>query len=497
MNHKYAGSVWPVRLMKLGLWALRAAYVQIPDASPAVSIDPALSRTPHWLAEGNPYADHPWAGDPEARLPEHVRVVVVGAGFGGACVAYHWSRQGSGPLIVLDKDAPAQGAAGRNAGFLTAAGGSYHGYYIYEPVRAYAASVRPDLSADALDAIALGYADAYLRALDVSVAAIHETIEREGIDCDVVRRGCVILSDADDAARVQKALDVGAFLGWPDWSRLDADEVRELTGIVGDAFGALQGGTSTWHPAKWVWGILRAALKSDHVSLYSGTEVTAVVRDGDRFRVSTTRGTLYADQVVNATEASTAGIFQDFLPNRDADLLRAHKSQAMFAVGGSEQMHPGRAVCLPLAWFHPQDSSMVLGSDNHRVPLSQASWNDPSRFVTLHTASEAVRSWPDARLRIVREWTGTVGQAPDKAPVVGEMAVPGSYMLGGFAGAGSAISFGAGLEVVRRVCGEGTGDTHWPTDLFGIERFADPRRYGERFLHEGSDPQASTRRPVG
>lgn len=482
MNHKFAGQPFPVRFARLGWWAVRAAYGQIPDSSHAVEVDPAVERRPYWLAGGNPLADHPWSADPAAKLPEHASVVVIGAGFGGACVAYHWAREGSGSLVILDKDAPAEGAAGRNAGFLTAAGGSYHGYYIYEPVRAFAASVRPELSEGELDAIALGYADAYLRALDASVAAIHETIHRERIDCELNRRGCVIMSDADDAPRLQKALDVGGQLGWQDWGRVDADEARALTGIDGDDFGALQGGTSTWNPAKWVWGILNASLGGERVRLFSQTEATSVVPDGDGYLVSTSRGSIRADHVVNATEAYTAGLFRRYLPRQDADLLRAHKSQAMFADGGSPRMEPGRAVCLPLAWFHPRPQHLLLGSDNHRVPLSQASWNDPSRFVTLHTAAEAVRSWPDARLRIVREWTGTVGQAPDKAPVVGAMASEGVFMLGGFAGAGSAISFGAGLDVVRRIRGDDMAGSLWPADLFGLGRFEDPSRYGDRFL---------------
>ena len=395
-----------------------------------------------------------------------------------------WALHGKGRLVLLDRAAPAEGAAGRNAGFLTAAGGSYHGYYIYEPVRAYASDARPELSAAQLDDICMGYSDAYLRALTKSLEAIHATIAREGIECELDRRGCVILSDSDDAPRLRKALDVGAAFGWPAWHRVEAPEVEELTGIHGTDFAGFQGGTSTWNPAKWVWGLVRAALANDDVELYSNVEVTRVEPAGDRFLVQTTRGIINAAQVVNATESNTAAVFAPYLPGGNVDLVRAHKSQAMFAEGGSPAMPVGRAVCLPLGWFHPRVHGFAYGTDNHRVPLRQSGWNDPSRFVTMYMSAETISQWPDARFTVLREWTGTVGQAPDKAPIVGVMNRPGIYMLGGFAGAGSAISFGAGLHIARQLMGESTEDSPWPSDLFGLSRFEQPYRYGARFLDQ-------------
>lgn len=484
MNHMFAGQPLPVRFIRLGLWSLKAAYIRVPDAAYGFDVATDVSRTPYWLREGNPFTGYPWSEGYVGGLPGEAEVVVVGAGFGGACVSYHWARMGQGALVLLDKDAPAEGAAGRNAGFLTAAGGSYHGYYIYEPVRAYVKSVRPELSEAALDAIAEGYCDLYMKALERSVDAIHATIARESIDCDLQQNGGFIVSDHEDAERVQRALDLGRRLDWPNWRRVEPVELRELTGVDGRHFAGLQEKTSTWHPAKWVWGLVKAALASGKVFLFTGVEAMSVVRDGDAFLVNTSRGTIRARHVVNATEAYTAGLFRDFLPHQDPDLVRPHKSQAMFADGGAPTMQPARAVCFPLAWCHPRLKDMMLGSDNHRVPLREVSWNDPSRFVTMFTAAEVVRQWPDAQFHLTREWTGTVGQAPDKAPVVGEMSVPGVYMLGGFAGAGSAISYGAAEDLVSRILGLSTDNSMWPCDVFGITRFEDPRSYGQRFINE-------------
>jgi len=54
--------------------------------------------------------------------------------------------------------------------------------------------------------------------------------------------------------------------------------------------------------------------------------------------------------------------------------------------------------------------------------------------------------------------------------------------LGSFAGAGSAISFGAAQHIVRSILNTPSEDDLWPSDVFGIGRFADPAHYGDRFL---------------
>ena len=476
MNLRFAGSPLPMRAAKFARWTADIAIRRVPDSASWFTFG-EVSSTPYWLRDGNPWDGHPWLRG--GTLPSSADVVVVGAGFGGASVAYHWSRQANGRLLLLDRMAPAAGAAGRNAGFLTAAGGSYHGYYVFEPVRAYAASVLPNLGSEALDAIAAGFADAYVRALSASVAAIHETIARERIECDVRRNGNVVLTDEWDAPRLGAALSLGDQLGWEGWQRIDAAEVEHRTGIVQPWFAALQSGTSTWNPARWVWGLLDAALRRGNVELFTRTNVLRVLADGDGYIVVTDRGDIRARHVVNATEANTKAVFGEFLRD-DPDMIRTHKSQAMYASGDPGVMRGG-AITSPLGWFHPRDTGFLFGSDNVRVPIGEALENRPSRFISSFMCAEATRLWPCRPFRVTHEWTGTVGQAPDKFPVIGSLDGANLRMLGGFAGAGSAISFGSGAEIVQQILGESNAQSLWPDDLFGPGRFAKAARYGERF----------------
>ncbi len=112
-----------LRMRKFMKWSLDVMWRQIPDSQPWVELPHAISKTPYWLTAENPIADHPWATDPQASLPERAEVVVVGAGFGGASVAYHWSKHGTAPLVILERDQAASGSAGRNGGIVVMAGG--------------------------------------------------------------------------------------------------------------------------------------------------------------------------------------------------------------------------------------------------------------------------------------------------------------------------------------------------------------------------------------
>lgn len=481
MNHRFAGELLFIRLVKLAVWGIKMCFIEIPNASPWFSFSRTVSRTSYWLKDGNPYENYPWShGD--ITIPSNVEVVVVGAGFGGSCVAYHWSRMGSGKLLLLDQSFPASGAAGRNAGFLTAAGGSYHGYYVYEPVRAYAATIRPELSDEQLDSIASGFSDTYLRALTESVKGIHHTINSNGIECDLKNRGGFIISDKEDASRVQRALDLGVELGWKGWRRIEAEEVEKETGIIGDNFAGFQEGTSTWNPAKWVWGLIEVALQNRDIELFTETKVVSVEPHVSGFIVTTNRGTIFAKKVVNATEANTSEVFGKFLPANDYELIRTHKSQAMLASSVGAEIPNGKAICLPLGWFHGRSDEFLFGSDNHRVPASHANKNDPSRFVSMYMSALTTKTWAPQKFSVTREWTGCVGQAPDKFPVVGALTAPGVFMLGGFAGAGSAISYGAALEIVEQMIGSTRKDSLWNQDLFGINRFLEKHTYGQSFL---------------
>src|SRR4030095_14156314 len=141
-----------------------------------------VSKTPIWLAQGNPLANHPWTRNPQAQLPCKARVVVIGAGFTGASLAYHWAKHDARDLmVVLEMGDPASGASGRNAGEVVM--GRYFAM-VYKSVLSYLPRLRPDLSGQDSAKLARLFASAYCKAAYKNADLIEKTILEEGFECD-------------------------------------------------------------------------------------------------------------------------------------------------------------------------------------------------------------------------------------------------------------------------------------------------------------------------
>ncbi len=469
-----------IQALKFTRWALDLVWLRMPDALRHVTIDKNISKSPYWQTASNPLANHPWADSADAALPTEADTVVIGAGFGGSSVAYHWSKHAEGNLVILDSMDPTSGSAGRNAGHVVMAGGAYHGYYVYRSVLKYLPGVRPELTEDECSEIAAQFADAYVRALHASHELILETIESEGIECDYVRRGQVHIGDEADIADIEAALSLAEQLGHDDYRRLDPQEVERMTGAESRFDGAISAGAGTWHPAKWVWGILQAAIASGKVQLFSRTAARAVERDGDGYLVRTDRGDIRTPNVVNATDSHTQRLFDSWLdiyPHRR--LVWPYRVQGIYAEPAPAAIPTGVGVMTGLGFFSriPKGGT-VFGTDHSPVKPDEAGRIDPSRFVTKFMCAEMSKIWGPIPMRVTHEWTGSVGVAPDWFPVVGPMDDDRLYILSSFCGSGSATSFNAGQHIVFQILGKECEPEYHPPEFFSPMRFTDKRRYG-------------------
>src|SRR5690242_1662828 len=123
---------------------------------------PSIKYAPYWWDAAAPELQ---AATP---LPSRVDVAVVGSGFTGMRAALELARAGRS-VMVLDRDAAGSGAARRNAGYL--------GRVLKHSLA--------DLMQQHGDAKGL----AFYRELGDAFTGVIELIEREKIDCHLVRRG--------------------------------------------------------------------------------------------------------------------------------------------------------------------------------------------------------------------------------------------------------------------------------------------------------------------
>ena len=254
MNVRYARDLPFVRVLRFLASAFNAVWREIPDSQPWVATDERISDTPYWLTAENRLENHPWKTDPSSRLPGSAHTVVVGAGFGGAAVAYHWSKHASEPLIVVERNEAASGSAGRNGGILVMAGGHLHGYYVYEGVFKYLLRHQSQMPDRDRRELAERCADSYVRATHANHEMITETIVGEGIECDYARKGWVFFADSINTHTLEASLELARRLGHDDWVRRTPEEVYERSGVSVSLDGGESLGGATWHPAEWVGG---------------------------------------------------------------------------------------------------------------------------------------------------------------------------------------------------------------------------------------------------
>jgi glycine/D-amino acid oxidase-like deaminating enzyme len=459
----HPGRPLPIRLVLFVGWFLRAAWRSIPDAAEWTSFAEPVARTPIWLADGNPFDSHPFAGDPGARLPEEAEVVVIGAGFAGAAVAYHWCKRGEAALVVLEKEAPAAGSAGRNQG-LVVMGRYYH--MVHGTVLRYLERARPDLSAPERDRRAHGSAEAYARAAYANAELIERTIREEGIDCEYVRGGWVQAVDKPHLGQLIQSTEMARETGFTDWTDISAEEAVERSGIRTPLSAGYSAGAATWHPAKWVWGLLRIALASPHVRLFTKTRVLRVEDHGDGYTVHTDRGTVRARHVVNATESQSPQLFREM-----HGVILPVQTQAAYGPSDGGTMKSGVGISGPEGFFGRHRDGVLCGSDATRVPDREAGANRPSRFITKFLLTQLKSCFGAERIRVTNEWSGTVSYTPDEYPLVGLMDGKRLYIIGGMAGSGSAVSFNAGRHVVQKILGI-EGPDYYPEEYFSPARFS-------------------------
>ena len=223
-----------------------------------------------------------------ATLPAAVDVLVIGAGLTGLCAARTLARRGQS-VLVLDAQAPGSGASSRNGGMI----GGGHRLSISELESRFG----PDTTVRLLR-------EAHIDSLQFTLSLIRD----ENIDCDYVQTGRFRAfwhpdeyeSSARELGRLQERVPLEAIMVAKARQREEVASDLYEGGMIFPRHGAL-------HPAKWVAGLLRAALKSGAL-VQGNTAVAALTRDGAAYVVRTPRGTVRAGKVLAATNGYTPAI---------------------------------------------------------------------------------------------------------------------------------------------------------------------------------------------
>ena len=286
------------------------------------------------------------------------------------------------------------------------------------------------------------------------------------------QRGMVVLAhsrhDMDNIARWTNAMRFNGV----DADQIDAEQVRALAPRLNfgpDARYPILGGFlqrragSARHDAV-AWAYARGA-SALGVDIVQNCSVTGFVRQGQRVvGVTTNRGEIRADRVAMAVAGSSSQVAAM------AGLRLPVTSYALQAMV-SEPVKPvlDTVILSPAVgtyWSQSDKGEVVMGGALDHFP----SYAQRGSFaLTQQVLAATAEMFPSfGRLRLLRQWAGTVDVVQDSSPIIGATPVPGLYINCGW-GTGGFKAIPVGGWTLAHVLA--TGRNHALAEPFQLARF--------------------------
>ena len=384
---------------------------------------PEFKTSPYWWE-----AYKPAVGDP-AMVPKSVRVAIVGGGYAGLSAALELSKQGI-DSVVFEQGALGEGASTRNGGAVS--GGVNVGKGFSGKAAEVDAVRAARMLSDAYDAFAL----------------VERLIEEERIDCFWQKRGrfqgawtpAHFAYQQSRLASLNDSAQSGAYM-------VPRDRQREE--IASDYYygGMVVQRSASIHPALYYKGLLGACRRGG-VAVCAAATVESIVRSGNGWRVTTSRGATQAGDVIIATNGYTGTltprlrrrivpiashiIATEELPD---DLARS------LVPNGRTLSDTKRVLCYYR--MSPDGKHMVFGG---RARFTQA---DPLLCARVLYGYMTERFPQLAGARITHGWTGNTAFTLDALPHMGQD--EGLHYALGCNGSGIAMMTYLGYQTARKI----------------------------------------------
>ena len=341
-------------------------------------------------------------------MVERARVVIVGGGIAGLACAFELARRGIRPVIVVERRYPGSGASGRNLARLRT-------MQLTEDLTLLARRCRGKYEqlGDLLGFNVLYYLLDY-------VWLLYEDAELEVMQ---------------DAAAMHARLGVPSRLLDPEQLLREMPELRGGEPNVG---GLVNREAMVHHDAV-IWAYLERARKLG-VVVWDNTDVTSVeIVAGAVAGVTTTRGSVSADVVVNAAGGWSGAL------SRLAGLARPNtplRREVLVTAPVTPFLSKAATFYRPAEGWIGQTlrGEVVMGVTDPAEPsgVNQRSSLD----FLIRTARVMTAKMPVlANLTVIRQWAGMYDVTPDHLPLVGaDPELPGFHHLNGWSGRGMLLA---------------------------------------------------------
>ncbi|WP_448202997.1 NAD(P)/FAD-dependent oxidoreductase [Azospirillum sp. sgz302134] len=365
-------------------------------------------------------------------------VAIVGCGFSGLSTALHLAEAGA-RAVVLEAAEPGWGASGRNNG-----------------------QVIPTLTrADPDDLVALWgeqKGEQFVRVLRDSADLLFGLVAKHNIDCEAVQNGWV------QPAHRKSRLAISARRA-EQWGRrgapvelFDRDRAEEITGSPYWYGGWQNRSGGRVNPLALARGMARAAVEAG-AQVFKGSPATALTRAGDRWRVTTPRGSVVAKRVVLATNAYSDALWpklaQTIVPVRSYQMatqpLPENVRRSILPQGHALSDTQGDL------YFFRQDAQGRLVTGGALVFDV-----DSERRLSARIGERLQRVFPQiGPVTFDYVWWGYIGMTPERLPRLHELA-PGVVSWIGCNGRAVALGTAMGKELAQYGLGRPASDLPIP-----------------------------------
>jgi len=381
-----------------------------------------VATAPYWL-------DAPYAPRPPLSGTVEAEACVVGGGVAGLACGHRLAQHGI-DTILLERDAVAGGASGRNGGFLIAGVAVFHN------------DARERYGPDRARSI-------YARTL-AAQEHVYELASELDVPEAVRRIGLLRLAvSEEEAEHVRRHVDALRDDGFPG-ELLGHDELPPAlrrTGLVA----CLTEHDGALHPARW-YRALAGAAEAAGVRICERSPVRGPVSAPADGPVESDAGSVRARHVIVAADGALPALVPEYAGRVRARRLHMVATaplapvldRMVYARWGYEylQQRPdGRVLA--------GGFSDVDGGDSYTDSDagSTAIWDRVERYLREDLGVDA---------EITHRWAGVVGYTEDSLPYVGEVpGRPGLYVAGGYSGVGNVPGFMSGCELADTIAGDG------------------------------------------
>ncbi|RJG54556.1 FAD-binding oxidoreductase [Sphingobium terrigena] len=389
-----------------------------------------MSASPlsYWLTSAPPFM-----GGAEGGVDGSADVAIIGGGFTGLSATLALAKRGAS-VVLLEAGQVVGEASGRNGGQCN--NGTAHDYGA--------------LSAKFGKQVAKAWYRAHCDAVDT----VERLAREEGIDCNFTRCGRVKLA-AKPAHydKLVRAHDLLAAEVDENVRLVPPERIREEVGS--DAFhGALIQTTSAQiHPARFGVGLAEAAARAG-ARIYEGAEVTGLDRLPSGWRVTSSRGTVDAKQVLVATGGAPAAAPFGFFRRRIVSVGSFVIATERLDDGLIDRLLPGRRNYVTSKnignYFRLAPDNRLIFGGRARFAISDPRSDMKSGRIledTLGAIFPALKG-----VGVDHVWGGMVDLTADRLPRAGE--TDGLYYSMGYSGHGVQMATHMGQQMARVMSGE-------------------------------------------